>query len=401
MRRFYIIALFVFAAVSCVYPFETDLPEGQQRLAIEGDIIIGTESQFNFSYVVPLATSLDVMDALRPSGTVWIEDDTGNSYESSSVPAKSQTVDLREAPTDRKYRAHFLIEDTHKEYVSGWSYPTAPPSVDGLAYTSDEDHFYVNLSFHSNDDEHYFRWTYDETWEYHSRYQAEYLVDEKQLKNYPLNQDKFLISILPELYPYHWCWDTQSSTEVGLTATTSQTEDRVVERKFLSMTRHDSRIMSVYHIVVHLRSISKECYDYLKVMDKNSDNYGSLFATVPSEIFGNITCVDDASENVIGYVDVARTVDTDLWYFDSKGLLFKGFTGPDGYFIPKVKKRMTYQTFYDSGYLPVKYGEIDYKDDDGNPVHESGYLWAPGTDVDCRRCGGTKNKPEGWPSSNI
>jgi len=401
MRRLLIYITVAFAAVSCVYPFETDLPEGQKRLAIEGDIIIGTESEFLFSYVMPLSTSVEEMEALRPTGTVWVEDENGGRYESSSKPSSRQTVDLRLARDDVRYRAHFLVEDNQREYISEWMYPSAPPVVDTLSYSNDEDYFYVNLSFHSNDKEHYFRWTYEETWEYHTRYQGEYLLDEVQLKATPTLPDKFLTPIQPELYPYHFCWDHSQSTEVGLTATTSLTEDRVIDRNFLKMTRHDARIMSVYHMELHLRSISKECYDYLKTMDKNSDNYGSLFATIPSELRGNITCVTDETEFVIGFVDVTREVDTDMWYFESKGNLFKGFTGPESLFLPQIKKKTTYLDYYNSNYLPVKYGEIDYVNEKGETVHGEGYLWSPGTDVDCRRCGGTKNKPEGWPSPNI
>lgn len=58
-----------------------------------------------------------------------------------------------------------------------------------------------------------------------------------------------------------------------------------------------------YSILVNQYAISKEAYEYYQMLEKNTENLGTLFDPQPSQLTGNITCVSHPSEVVIGYFD--------------------------------------------------------------------------------------------------
>ena len=62
-----------------------------------------------------------------------------------------------------------------------------------------------------------------------------------------------------------------------------------------------------YNVAQH--SINKEAYVYWETVKKISKSTGSIFDTPPAPIIGNVYCIDDPDERVLGFFEVS-SVDT-------------------------------------------------------------------------------------------
>ena len=132
----------------------------------------------------------------------------------------------------------------------------------------------------------------------------------------------------------------------------------------------------------HLLRLRKEAYEYFKNIQRNIEQTGSIFSPIPTEVRGNIVCVSDPKEWVLGYVDVTSTT------------IMKRF-------MPEL--RDFYETSYDCAKNILTGMALDgytYYIYSGAPTVPNRY--APFRCVDCTYDGrGTKNKPSWWPTDHL
>ena len=163
-----------------------------------------------------------------------------------------------------------------------------------------------------------------------------------------------------------------------LLATTDKlTENLIYEKELIEIPRDHDKLKILYYIEVQQNRIRKEAYEYFKNIQRNIEQTGSIFSPIPTEVRGNIVCVSDPKEWVLGYVDVTSTT------------IMKRF-------MPEL--RDFYETSYDcaknilTGMAPDGYTYYIYS---GAPTVPNRY--APFRCVDCTYDGrGTKNKPSWW-----
>lgn len=375
---------------SCIYPFEADVKDAGSRLVIEGDIILGHYTEVKLSYMFPLGTSEAEMLSKAPMGNAWVEDDAGVKYQNTrNVPSSGLstfTIDTREASDQRSYRLHVKVYDTDKEYVSAWKTASPAPVVDDISFIRDADstNVHVALSAHSDDGCQYFRWTYRETWKYHADYLAYYAFDDS---------DTTVVELPDVDYSTYWCWAEKSSNEIDLCATTDLTSDRLVNHKFLKFSRSSHRFHERYRISIELRTISADAYRYLANLKLVSNYTGSLFSANPSDVTGNITCLDDPEEMVIGYIDVGLPV-TFTKYLDKASRFYRPGGSRYRLFVPEfeLSDGETYEdalyNLWRTGYIPIEFG-VDY-------LGKTGVMWEHKRCTDCRTDGGKLEKPVDW-----
>jgi hypothetical protein len=65
------------------------------------------------------------------------------------------------------------------------------------------------------------------------------------------------------------------------------------------------KIFVRYSILIKQYALDRKAYDFYKMMKTNTESIGSVFDPLPSNLTGNITCVSNPSEIVIGYVAAA------------------------------------------------------------------------------------------------
>lgn len=386
IRKFVIMALrltcLALAAVSCIYPFTPETEDGSGALVIEGDILIGKETVVQISRTAPIDNPEFGGD--YPSGKVWVEDNAGTVYNGEAVPDTpgKYTVDTRYAPSSREYCLHFIDNDSGKEYVSAFEPVCSAPVIDSLSYNLNYEKQKLNiaLSMHSLK-ESFFKWSYVEDWEYHSDFYDE--IKYVPPVNWGNGQIVFLKYDDQHTFT---CYKHAVSSRIMIFSTENQTDDRFVDLEFLPIDRTDNRISYLYRIVVDLEPLTKDAYLYWDNVKANSDYTGDLFAPNPSELVGNIRCIQDPDELVMGYINVAEIARKHLVVDYIDHCFWKN---PNGLIETVTLGPSDWRKYYDTeGYLP--YSTV-------NPGDVSQTYWAPARCVDCRRWGGTLEKPEDWP----
>ena len=413
------LAAALLAAAACVYPYEVDIDyNGDLPLVVEGDIHIGSLTTVRLSYVQPFKTTdedyyripfatgyIEGEDGTRieqddpgavipgfPDSPGYLTNDGWQTYSSSYLsgfPSNTLTFHTEDLSLGQRYRLHLETYNLESGSVanvfeSEWLTPLPAPTIDGLSYSHHPEYeeLWVGLSMHCHGS-HYFRWTFSETWEYHSDIPTSY-----EYKPYLKKVGRYEG---PTLY---YCWDSANSSSINIFSTANQTEDRFEELAFHTIPLNNRRLQVMYRIKVQLEAMSENAYNYWYNIQQNSEGQGSIFAPTPSEMASNIHCITDPDIQVMGYLNAAVQTDATMYYDNRiEGYYKPGF--PFERFDEKVSVNeldsMAY--WYAHGFLP--YQEI-YESTMGiEPTH---YMWAQGICIDCRKLGGTKVKPEGWPT---
>lgn len=384
-------------AASCIYPFTPESEDGSGSLVIEGDIFVGDYTTVSLSYASPVGKDIEYE---WPSAEVWVEDDGGTEYRGRSQvsgdnsKARTFLVDTRSADPSRNYRLHVRDVGEDLEYVSSWEKVCSAPVIDSLTYNLDfdRDRLNVALSMHSGS-ESYFKWSYVEDWEYHALYFAVLKLTVQQTHYYS-GTTHTSVNVLPMDYSKnentYYCYGHNVSRNIMTFSTEKQTDDRFVDLEFRTINRDDLRISHLYRIKVMLEPLSKDAFDYWENIKTNSEYNGSLFAPNPSEVVGNIRCVQDPDRFVLGYINVAQRARKDL-VIDAADHRF--FKGKDRFSDPELVPMTDWKDFYENGYLPYSY----YIPNDLSQTY-----WLPARCVDCMKREGSargvsRDKPEDWP----
>lgn len=402
------LAAMLLSAAACIYPYEVDIQHnGELPLVIEGDIHVGGITTVRLSYVQPFNTSS--ADAKGAYGVGYIEGEDGTriyQYDPYvqmpdypidgmdpihySIPSKVLTFHTEDLPTTQKYRLHLETFDLEKGSVSNtfesdWLTPLPAPTIDALTYSHHPDYeeLWIGLSMHCHG-AHYFRWTFSETWEYHSDISTrlEYKPASESIGNYDG----------PNLY---YCWASTESSQINIFSTANQIDDRFEELAFHTIPLSDRRLQVVYRIDVTLEGLSEDAYNYWNNIRQLSDGQGSIFSPTPSEMASNIHCISNPDVQVMGYLNAAVQAEGRMYYDNALEDYYK----PGRPFERHDQKVNAHRAdsmafWYQHGYLP--HSEV-YEDFSGRPTH---YMWAQRICIDCRALGGTKEKPADWPTGH-
>jgi len=309
-RKLSIISLcFCLILCGCITEYEpTGVEELADILVVEG-IITDDETTITLSRSLSLSGESGYSSSSPlyvDNAEVYVECDDGTQFLADLFAISRNgkyTIKTGKLNPERKYRLKIEIEEMDYnsgdcqldvwggitcptktcEYSSDFAYPIITPEIDSIFWTKRGRGQPVNIhvATHSpNFEVLYYRWSYKEDWEVNSTY---YLV------NYPF-----------------YCWGSGGSRELLLGSAEKTVFGRVMDR-LIEMSPSDRKLSVLYRIDVKQNVISKRAYDYFANIKKNAELSGSIFAPVPSELRGNITCTTDQDRPVIGYVDISTT----------------------------------------------------------------------------------------------
>jgi len=247
------------------------------------------------------------------------------------------------------------------EYCSDFSYPIQTPEIDSVFWIkrSRGQPIMIHVATHSPENEVlYYRWSYKEDWE--------------------INSEFFL-----EDYPYH-CWNMANSRDL-LLGSAEKTDLGMLTKKIVEIDPSDRKLSVLYRIDVKQNAISKRAYNYFANTKKNIQQTSSIFAPIPSELRGNITCTTDPEKPVIGYVDVSTTTKERL-YISRMDVYEKPYT--DCKLL--TKSDLCEMLGIPPGLCP------QYEVPDRYVIVN--FYYANVDCVDCTRHG-TTQKPDDWPNS--
>ncbi len=360
-------------------------------LVVEGDIILNDTTRVFLSSSIALEQNNTV--SYIKDAAVWVESESGSKYfgalNQNTGLSPHYAVNTNGLNVYDRYKLCITLSDG-RSYESDFLDVLTSPPIDSIGFTVNSDRtavsFYVN-TYGDNSASRYYRWRYREDWEIHSNFQARCYYDPSSGEILPFQGKQNI----------YYCWSKDMSQSI-LIAKTDQLENNVVYQKTLNAIENDSRKISyIYSMELYQLSISEEAYKYWATLEKNSDNIGGIFAPQPSEFPGNIHCLSNPDEKVLGYISAGAN--------SSKRVFVKGAN--IGIYRNSVeceliedgkKNKSSREQLYDNGNYVVDTAEVDEfanPDDPGKPD-----VWSTQECVDCR-LSGTKDKPSFWPNDDI
>jgi hypothetical protein len=256
------------------------------------EIILSRTSPLSSSGIIPEEAASVTIEGEDNSVYSFAEGDNGH-YTSPALPLSA----------DRKYRMRIITSDA-KEYLSDFRHPVRTQEVDSISYRQENDlvHFYA----HSSEDTaatYYFKYEWEETWQFNSsfrtllEFELRQVGAEKQVS--VVYYDPVNHSAKESIYS---CWQSRESTTIDLGTTEALTESKIF-RPVRTHKRDSWELSFLYSILVRQYALSADGYDFYRRMKKNTESLGSIFDAQPSDISGNIRCVTDPAEIVVGFAE--------------------------------------------------------------------------------------------------
>ncbi len=218
-----------------------------------------------------------------------------------------------------KYRLNINTSDG-KFYQSDFVPVQTTPPIDSVSWKQDSlgVHLFVNTQDPANTTK-YYQWDFTETWEYHSPYISYYkYVPVNTFNGLKYNftfKDPILVSFDTTIIK---CWQEDNSKSIIIGSTVSLSNNKIYLPLHFVPTG-SIKLAVLFSLMTRQYSLSEGKYQYLQKMKKNTESTGTVFDSQPSELKGNIHCVSNRQDPVIGYIDICQIQDTRI-FIDNKQL---------------------------------------------------------------------------------
>jgi hypothetical protein len=305
-----IIFLAVLLLTGCITQFTPETNEGQELIVVEGLITDQPGPD-----TIKLSKSIPLYKTRGKSPlkgcTVYITDENGKPYYFAELNGGIYITDPESfrAVAGGKYTLHILTNNATSNHYSYESLPAEMkpvPSIDSLYYEKviisgpDGNKGPVEgckIFIDTHDPENlckFYRWDFTETWEF----------------------------IIPYYVPNRICWITDRSDAINIKNTSVLAEDRINKYPLKYISNETDRLSRKYSMLVNQYSLTEEEYHYWEKLKNVTEDVGSLYDITPANIQGNINCIEDPSEKVLGYFSVSSVKSKRIFINDSfKGLV--------------------------------------------------------------------------------
>ncbi|MCF0065278.1 DUF4249 domain-containing protein [Dyadobacter chenwenxiniae] len=368
----YLIALLLIPE-GCIVPFSPpEVSLDEQYLVVDGFFNVGG----NDSSRIELRRTQNVNQTDQPlietGAAIAVEAEKGRTY--TFVESGAGTYFLPPGSYDMQDKYRIRIKTANgQEYLSDFVTVSRTPAIDSLAYKLDNVQnamiFYVNAHDEQNKTQFY-RWKFEETWEYESTYSSALEVVDSQVVSRKENITK--------------CWQNKKSGSILLGSTVRLSNDIIKDLPLNTVPVSTNKLFRKYSILVTQYGLSRAAFEYWTELSKSTQLTGSLFDPQPAQVTGNIKNIADPKSLVFGYFS-ASTEETRRITISPNLGIFPRCTEPDT--------------------IPVQCSGFP---DDPCAFNTQKLLltyWGPRSDsvlvaspdcADCRTSGGTTRKPSFW-----
>ena len=426
----------------CIVEFNPNLnTDADDLLVVEGTITDG-ETVISLNWSVDLKSSDNTTGPGRQArpvsgARVWVESEAGGSFPSEERFERVEHINewgqtqILSVSTGRYYiatgtlddntRYRVRIESAGEEYVSTWRPPQATPPVGEIDLHGEDGMVQVRLDVTGEQDgARSFMWSYEETWEtqaevnpshYYGMWDGDY-NDQAYSMWDALENDRLRGRLWQYRYPDHvspffYCWKYNKSKEVLIADTKRVSENSLRDHVLFEFEDYNDRLSVLYHLKLMQYAIGDDAFLYLTILKENTDNTGSIFSPIPSEMRGNLVCTTSPETHVIGFVEVSHLVVNEI-FINSADSPYQRI--PSGCEVIDWEQLVAMGVSSDPGIPASKehfreyYLVLGVDTPPGAPPMSNMYAistFAPLRCIDCRTGGGSKNRPDWWPNDHI
>ncbi|RYY54972.1 MAG: DUF4249 domain-containing protein [Chitinophagaceae bacterium] len=379
--NYFIAGLIALVQFSCRDPFNPpEVTAPDPILIVEGVLVAGQEAT---SIRLSRSSPLDGFNTISfETGAIVTVEGRDNSVRTlANIAGGTYTSPGLNLTVGQDYRLR-IVTATGREYESAFVTTRQTPVIDSVGFKQEDDgvRIYANTRDLTGNTR-YYKWDYDETWEIRSFYYAtvayrgDGIVTPRKM---------------PEEEVYR-CWKYGSSGNILINSSEKLSSDVVFQAPIAFYPNGDERLGVRYSILLRQYAIDQAGYEFYELMKKNTENMGTVFDPQPTEISGNITCVTDPEELVLGYI-TASTISTKRYFINNSQLRnfrYDQFCTTENIKDDPDSIRAAFAGGglmpYDALYAPV------------GPVVDTTYWLSAAPDcVDCTRRGGDLAMPSYW-----
>lgn len=276
--------------IRCIDPYAPlEISNPESLLVVDGKIDVNKSS---CTVVLSKTRPLDADDKENgiqyvPDAGVTLVDKNGNSwglyFQDNRYMLSGFDIDKN---TDYKLE---IVTSDGEIYESEFVSVIPTPGIDSVSWKIKNNGIQIYVNTHDSENKtKYFKWEYEETWEFTSAYQSSLIYS-----------SEFGLQIRED--QIYRCWNTVHSIDILTGSSENLDRDVISEYPLLFIPGSDPRLGIKYSILVKQYAVSKEAYNYLTLLKKNTENIGTIFDPQPSVIKGNINCISDPEKIVIGF----------------------------------------------------------------------------------------------------
>lgn len=278
--------------IQCRRPYDPPaIQAANNYLVVDGFINIAGNgiTRFNLNRSVNLndttTTGTPVTGAtftiLGSNGSSYPLVDTNNTGVYASAP---QSLDITQ-----QYSIAITTSDGQK-YSSDPVPCKQTPAIDSVWWRQPGD-LDINVTTHDPaNNTRYYRYDYIQTWQHDAELQSVWTVINGMITASDSSNQTFE------------CWSTDSSGEVLLATSSGLSQDLISGYTVNVIPNGDPRLAIGYSILVRQYALTEDAYNYWQLIQKTTDNVGTLFDVQPTQLTGNIHCTTTPSQPVIGYI---------------------------------------------------------------------------------------------------
>lgn len=260
-------------------------------LVVEGYISGNTITQFTLSRSITLPG--DSAIPAESGANVQIEGSDNSTYPLtelvSGVYSSADTLTLNQAA---QYRLR-IHTGNGEDYLSDFAPFKTTPAIDSINWINGSSGVEIYANTHDPAaNTRYYQWNWDQTYEYHSAENTYYVYD----------RDTIPPQIIPRTEQVYRCWMSASSENILVNTSAKLTQDVIYRMPVKNIPPNDIQLGVLYSILVRQYALTEDGYNFLSLMQNNTESLGSIFDAQPSQITGNIHCLTHPTERVIGYV---------------------------------------------------------------------------------------------------
>ncbi|MGX5691092.1 DUF4249 domain-containing protein [Arcticibacter tournemirensis] len=370
----------ILVTYACKDPFTPGVDAQYKNLLVaEGFINIGGETTIQLSRT----GDLNDWQSLIPEkdAVVTIEGDHGTQLSGTSDSNGRCVLSTRGLDLSERYLLKIITDG--KTYQTSYLENKKSPEIDSVNFRIENKGFRIFVNTHDDANQtRYYNWDYTETWEIRSAFPS--AVEYKSGKVVPRDPN---VNI-------QYCWASNRSSAILLGSSERLKEDRLTMIPVNHVPGNSVKVVYMYSILARQYGLTREAYQYLEIMKKNTEQIGTIFDAQPSELKGNVICLSDPEEQTLGWISAGTITEKRL--FISYKNKPPGGAGEDWLYIqrcePFVSPKDSLLYYINARNLIIS--ENIFPQPGGNVWIN--YTMAREECIDCR-LRGSNIKPDYWP----
>jgi len=282
--------------ISCRESYEPDVISSNLRyLVVEGTMVSGGATNI----IISRSFKLDDTARLEyePNAIVTVEGEDNSVQPLSFLGNGTYHSPALTLNYGTAYRLRIKTSNG-KEYLSDPVIAKETPPIDSVGWHQTAEGLRIYVNTHDpSEGTRYYRWDYDETWEIRSYYYSFFIYSNGIVRERTPAED------------VSTCWKHARNTKIIVGSSARLQSDVIFEAPIQYIPDDDEKVSQRYSILVRQYAIDKSAFEFYELMKRNTENVGTVFDPQPSEIWGNIRCISDPSETVIGYVSASSVTE--------------------------------------------------------------------------------------------